>query len=72
MQVPGNNIWRQIFKNMRNKVCSVASVNSNLKTFTQNTTIIMRIQDKNKKNSIKSKNYPKKKTLRELEKLEID
>ena len=35
----------------------------------------MEIQDKNTKNSIKSKNYlkyPKRKTLRELEKLMID
>ena len=26
---PGNKIWGQIFKNMRNKVCSVASTNLN-------------------------------------------
>ena len=32
----------------------------------------MGIKDKNTKNSIKSKNYPKSKTLRELEKLDID
>ena len=32
----------------------------------------MGIQDKNMKNSIKSKNYPKSKTLREFEKLDID
>ena len=32
----------------------------------------MAIQDKNMKNNIKSKNYLKRKTLRELEKLEID
>ena len=31
----------------------------------------MGIQDKNMKNSIKSKNYPKSKTLREFEKLYI-
>ena len=30
------------------------------------------IEDKNTKNSIQSKNYPKSKTLRELEKLDID
>ena len=33
---------------------------------------VMGIEDKNTKNSIKSKNYPKSKTLRELEKLDID
>ena len=33
---------------------------------------IMEILDKNRKNSIKSKNYPKNKTLREFEKLYID
>ena len=27
---PRNKIWHQIFKNMRNKVCSVASTNNNL------------------------------------------
>ena len=32
----------------------------------------MGIEDKNTKNSVKLKNYRKKKTLRELEKLEID
>ena len=32
----------------------------------------MGIEDKNTKNSIKSKNYPKSKTLRELKKLDID
>ena len=32
----------------------------------------MGIQDKNTKNSIKSKNYPKSKTLRKLEKSDID
>ena len=32
----------------------------------------MGIEDKNTKNSIKSKNYPESKTLRELEKLDID
>ena len=32
----------------------------------------MGIQDKNTKNSIKSKNYPKSKTLKEFEKLYID
>ena len=32
----------------------------------------MGIQDKNTKNNIKSKDYPKSKTLRELEKLETD
>ena len=32
----------------------------------------MRIQDKNTNNSIKSKDYRKSKTLRELEKLDID
>ena len=32
----------------------------------------MGIQDKNSKNSVKSKNYPKSKTLRELKKLDID
>ena len=43
-----------------------------IKLFTSNTIPIMRIQDKNTKNSIKSKNYPKSKTLRELEKFDID
>ena len=32
----------------------------------------MGTQDKTTKNSIKSKNYPKSKTLRELEKFDID
>ena len=32
----------------------------------------MGIQDKNMKNNIKSKNYPKSKTLKEHEKLDID
>ena len=32
----------------------------------------MGIQDKSTKNSIKSKDYPKSKTLRELEKFDID
>ena len=32
----------------------------------------MGIQDKNTKNSKKSKNYPKSKTMRELEKFDID
>ena len=32
----------------------------------------IQIQDKSKKSSIKSKNYPKSKTLRELEELDID
>ena len=40
--------------------------------FTSNTITIMGIQDKNTKNSIKSKSYPKDRTLRELEKLDID
>ena len=30
MQVSRKQNWRQIFKNMRNKVCSVASTNNNL------------------------------------------
>ena len=30
------------------------------------------IEDKNKKNSIRSKNHPKSKTLRELERVDID
>ena len=33
---------------------------------------MMGMQDKNMKNSIESKNYPKIKTLRELEKFDID
>ena len=37
--------------------------------FTSTTITIMGIQDKNTKNSIKSENYPKSKTLRELENL---
>ena len=37
-----------------------------------NTIVIMAMQDKNTKNSIRSKYYPKNKTLRELEKLYID
>ena len=40
--------------------------------FSSNTITITGIQDKNTKNSIKSNNYPKSKTLRELEKLDID
>ena len=32
MQVSRKQIWRQILKNMRNKVCSVASTNNNLNT----------------------------------------
>ena len=28
MQAPGNKRWRKIFKNMRNKVCSVSSMNT--------------------------------------------
>ena len=43
-----------------------------IKHFTLNTITIMGIQDKNMKNSIKSKNYRKSKTLREFEKLYID
>ena len=34
--------------------------------------ILLGTQDKNSKNSIKPNNYPKSKTLRELEKLDID
>ena len=37
-----------------------------------NTIRVMGIEDKNTKNSTKSKNYQKSKTLRELEKLDID
>ena len=33
---------------------------------------VMGIKDKNTKNSIRLKNYPKSKTLKELEKLDID
>ena len=40
--------------------------------FTGNAITIMRIQDKNTKTSIKSKNYLKSKTLKELEILDID
>ena len=43
-----------------------------IKLSTGNNIIITGIQDKNTKNSIKSKNYPKSKTLKELEKLDID
>ena len=43
-----------------------------IKLFTWNTVTIMGVQDKNTKNSIKSKNYPKSKTLREFKKLYID
>ena len=45
---------------------------ASIKLLTGNAVTIMGIQDKNKKNSIKSKNYPKSKTPRELEKLDID
>ena len=43
-----------------------------IKLFTGNTFTIMKIQDKNMRNSIKSKNHLKSKTMRELEKLDID
>ena len=43
-----------------------------LSFFTWNTITIMGIQDKNTKNNIKSKNYPKIKTLRELEEFDIN
>ena len=43
-----------------------------IKLFTWNTITIKGIEDKNTKNSINSKNYPKSRTLRELEKLDID
>ena len=33
MQVFRKKIWHQIFKNMRNKVCSVASTDNNLKEY---------------------------------------
>ena len=41
-------------------------------SFYLTTVPIMGIQDKNMKNSIKSKNYLKSKTMRELEELDID
>ena len=43
-----------------------------IKRFTSNIITIMGIQDKNTKNSIKSKNYHKSKTLREFEELYIE
>ena len=43
-----------------------------IKLFTWNIITIMGTQDKNTKNSIKSKNYHKSKTLKEFEKLYID
>ena len=43
-----------------------------IKLFTWNIITIIGIQDKNTKNSIKSKNYHKSKTLKELKKLYID
>ena len=45
---------------------------ASIKLFTWNTIIMMGIQDKNTKNGIKSNNYPKRETLREPEKLNID
>ena len=42
-----------------------------IKLFTWNTITMMGVQEKNAKNSIKSKNYPKSKTLRKLEKLTL-
>ena len=43
-----------------------------IKLFIRTTIAIMRIQDKNTNNSVKSKNYPKSKTLKEFEKFDID
>ena len=45
---------------------------ASIKLFTWILIVTMGIQDKNKKNSIESKNYPKIKILRELEKFDID
>ena len=54
------------------KLLSKISFHIHFKLFTWTTITIMGIQDKNTKNSIRSKKYPKSRTLREPEKFEID